>query len=859
MSLLGIVGNGACTLIKRTINEIGTALFLTDEFHEFRDFLLQFASVIEDIDEQMTQLRETEQHAHLNGVSSWLLKGEQLVKAKTDGRWRLPISYKTYKSELNKVMAGISKWLISLQALHFRMSLNNHALLHREVQLAREGDRRILRNIEAQGTNIDSRCDGLKSMLENMTGAVHSHLSTSLAGSTGAAASPLSHGGAVPSAPPLPEGYNEEQLQAVPSAPPLPEGCSEEQLQAHVHDLTAALMREVDDLTQDAHSLGVSAQEKEALFHTAQTRAEELSRVMDNLARAVESMDEAPVVCSISMMPPENPVTLQCGHTFEQSMICAWYESTSGHHRTAECPECREPVSNPAQMRVNVALRDMLNKWAESRRKLSDALDSFSGSGDRETRATIAESDFETDFDDEIGSGGEGTVYGGTYLGVSVAIKTRQVNNESSKSTFREVRILQQARFKHIVHVYGVAITPPSRQVPCQMVHIVMERCLHGSLKRMLPSASPNLRSSDGQKELKRRCALAFGDPDALPACSATALRLVRELLAALHWIHSRGYVHRDLKPDNLLIASDGSLRLSDFGASASVNSLDTRSRGNAVGTLLYFAPEQHLGVNRNHDFRKTDIYAFGLIAAQLFSDRPPVDYSDLEGISSEPELFRCLSRRVAEEGYRPWGSAMPATSVSPSSAISPTSALPRDVPVALAQLVQSCWAADPLTRPSSVALMPALARLHAKRMDGPVMAGTEASEHAVDDDVLYTNHGGEWMVPARVLSVNDDDRPNIYNTIQHEHGTEKNTVCERLALVRLQAGSISTRLDSQHSTSTGSSGSTELQAELAALRLAKIESKDRGRELIEKLERQERKREANESSIGGRGGGARG
>ena len=343
----------------------------------------------------------------------------------------------------------------------------------------------------------------------------------------------------------------------------------------------------------------------------------------------------------------------------------------------AQCPECREPVSNPAQMRVNVALRDMLNKWAESRRKLSDALDSFSGRGDRETRATIAESDIETSFDDEIGGGGEGTVYGGTYLGVSVAIKTRQVNNESSKSIFREVRILQQARFKHIVHIYGVAITPASRHNRFKEAHIVMERCTHGPLKRMLPSASEDLRSSDGQTELKRRCALAFGDPDALPACSATALRLARELLAALHWIHSRGFVHRDLKPDNLLIASDGSLRLSDFGASASVNTMSTRSRGTAVGTLLYFAPEQHSGVSRGHDFKRTDIYAFGLIAAQLFSDRPPVDSSELEGMS-EPELIRCLSRKVVDEGHRPWGPAMPAVFAapsSPSSAISPAAA----------------------------------------------------------------------------------------------------------------------------------------------------------------------------------------
>ena len=194
MPFAGIASNVVCTLVMKIIEEIRAARSLSGDLDEFGDFLLQFKSLIEEIDAQLAQRGETEQRAHLNGVSSWLKKGEQLVKDKIGGRWRLATSY---KSELNKIMAGISKWLISLQALHFQMSLNNHALLLREVQRAREGTREILQNVEAQGTNMNSRLDGLTSTLDTILDAVLScHLPTPPTESTGAAS------GAEPSAVP---------------------------------------------------------------------------------------------------------------------------------------------------------------------------------------------------------------------------------------------------------------------------------------------------------------------------------------------------------------------------------------------------------------------------------------------------------------------------------------------------------------------------------------------------------------------------------------------------------------------------------------------------------------------------------
>ncbi|HVY63126.1 MAG TPA: serine/threonine-protein kinase, partial [Planctomycetota bacterium] len=72
------------------------------------------------------------------------------------------------------------------------------------------------------------------------------------------------------------------------------------------------------------------------------------------------------------------------------------------------------------------------------------------------------------------------------------------------------------------------------------------------------------------------------------------AARIVRDACLGLEAIHEAGLVHRDLKPDNILVGGDGRVKIADFGVSADTsNSLGVTASGAVVGTPLYMAPEQ--------------------------------------------------------------------------------------------------------------------------------------------------------------------------------------------------------------------------------------------------------------------------
>jgi serine/threonine-protein kinase PpkA len=103
----------------------------------------------------------------------------------------------------------------------------------------------------------------------------------------------------------------------------------------------------------------------------------------------------------------------------------------------------------------------------------------------------------------------------------------------------------------------------------------------------------------------------------ALPADEA--LRIFRELMFALGDIHERGILHRDLKPQNLMFRSDGSLAIVDFGIAKHIDAVDRTSQGEIVGTPRYMSPEQVQ--SRALDLR-TDIYSAGVLLFQMLTGR---------------------------------------------------------------------------------------------------------------------------------------------------------------------------------------------------------------------------------------------
>lgn len=107
------------------------------------------------------------------------------------------------------------------------------------------------------------------------------------------------------------------------------------------------------------------------------------------------------------------------------------------------------------------------------------------------------------------------------------------------------------------------------------------------------------------------------------PLSPAETSAYLRQVGAALDYAHRQRLVHRDLKPQNMLLrADDDRLLLSDFGIAKVLNSPDAPSQTRVMGTVAYMAPEQFQG----EVSRASDIYALGCVVFQLLTGRLPFD-----------------------------------------------------------------------------------------------------------------------------------------------------------------------------------------------------------------------------------------
>jgi eukaryotic-like serine/threonine-protein kinase len=100
-------------------------------------------------------------------------------------------------------------------------------------------------------------------------------------------------------------------------------------------------------------------------------------------------------------------------------------------------------------------------------------------------------------------------------------------------------------------------------------------------------------------------------------------LAIVAQAADALHAVHGAGIVHRDVKPSNLLVQSDGNVVLVDFGVAHSSGATRLTGTNMVLGTALYMAPEQASGRPVS---AATDIYALGVVAFHCIAGYPPFD-----------------------------------------------------------------------------------------------------------------------------------------------------------------------------------------------------------------------------------------
>ncbi|MBI2194528.1 MAG: protein kinase [Planctomycetes bacterium] len=108
------------------------------------------------------------------------------------------------------------------------------------------------------------------------------------------------------------------------------------------------------------------------------------------------------------------------------------------------------------------------------------------------------------------------------------------------------------------------------------------------------------------------------------PAALDKALEWTEQIAGALEYAHRSGFIHRDIKPKNLILARDGSVKILDFGLSKSVfqDEQDLTQEGRMLGTVLYASPEQLRGSSQID--ARTDLYSLGITLYFLLSGEVP-------------------------------------------------------------------------------------------------------------------------------------------------------------------------------------------------------------------------------------------
>lgn len=222
----------------------------------------------------------------------------------------------------------------------------------------------------------------------------------------------------------------------------------------------------------------------------------------------------------------------------------------------------------------------------------------------------------------EVGRGGMGIVYEAEQesLGRRVAVKVlpRQslLDPKHLRRFEREARMAAGLHHTNIVPVFGVGEQDGYHYFVMQFIDGV-------GLDRVVERLARTTQRKEGEggEAGPQPCWLP---PPGRPRWQSVASIGV-QAAEALDYAHSRGVLHRDVKPGNLLIDSAGVVWVTDFGLAKALGHDEVSQTGDIVGTLRYIAPEQLEG---RHDAR-SDVYSLGLTLYELLALRPAFDDPD--------------------------------------------------------------------------------------------------------------------------------------------------------------------------------------------------------------------------------------
>ncbi|MGC4094550.1 MAG: serine/threonine-protein kinase [Polyangiaceae bacterium] len=243
----------------------------------------------------------------------------------------------------------------------------------------------------------------------------------------------------------------------------------------------------------------------------------------------------------------------------------------------------------------------------------------------------------------KIGSGGIGAVYAAEHIALGSRVAVKVLRGAAAVDASEIARLRREARVQVSIEHPNVVRVLDLDQLPDGSIYVVMEQLQGRSLAARLKSGGP-LSPSEG-------------------------LTIFRQVCKGLSAAHQLGVVHRDLKPGNIFLCDDRTVKILDFGMSKFAEAESLTQDGYTLGTPEYMSPEQCIGAPVDP---RTDLYAFGVLMYEALLGVLPISgknrreflelhqrmipqpmrerRADLDiPVELDEAVMRCLKKRASE------------------------------------------------------------------------------------------------------------------------------------------------------------------------------------------------------------------